>query len=127
MPASTDQGAVMAAAIEKRKDNEQHAEPEPKPRQPVRRPRQRKRAIEDVIAGAISGAIARFLIGPLDVLKIRFQVQVEPISRKGFGRSKYTSIPQAFKLILHEEGVKVTARPDFPRLLFVRMFPKAFD
>ena len=57
------------------------------------------------LAGALSGAIARFVIGPLDVLKIRFQVQVEPIQR--LSKSKYTSIPQAFRLILKEEGIQV--------------------
>jgi len=36
------------------------------------------RAVADAMAGAISGATARFLIGPLDVLKIRFQVGPRP-------------------------------------------------
>lgn len=56
-----------------------------------------------------AGAVARFVIGPLDVLKIRFQVQLEPImeaaSQKGF--SKYTGVGQALKLIVKEEGIPV--------------------
>eukprot|EP00192_Tetraselmis_astigmatica_P010834 CAMPEP_0117693932 /NCGR_PEP_ID=MMETSP0804-20121206/27163_1 /TAXON_ID=1074897 /ORGANISM="Tetraselmis astigmatica, Strain CCMP880" /LENGTH=345 /DNA_ID=CAMNT_0005507557 /DNA_START=307 /DNA_END=1346 /DNA_ORIENTATION=+ len=58
------------------------------------------------VAGAISGCVARFVIGPLDVLKIRFQVQVEPVSRRAAARlaaqkgaavtlPKYTGIWQA--------------------------------
>lgn len=34
----------------------------------------RKRAAFDAMAGAMSGCLARFAVGPLDVLKIRFQV-----------------------------------------------------
>lgn len=68
------------------------------------------RAAADAISGAISGALARIVIGPLDVLKIRFQVQLEPISQKalpGQQVSKYTSVLQALLLILKEEGVPV--------------------
>lgn len=54
---------------------------------------------DHAIAGAASGFITRFLCQPLDVIKIRFQLQVEPISR-----SKYRSMSQAFMLILREEG-----------------------
>nr|XP_012221896.1 PREDICTED: mitochondrial thiamine pyrophosphate carrier [Linepithema humile] len=59
--------------------------------------------IDHAIAGAASGFITRFLCQPLDVIKIRFQLQVEPIS-KCHG-SKYKSLPQAFLLILREEGI----------------------
>lgn len=30
----------------------------------------------DAISGAIAGMVSRFVVGPLDVIKIRFQVQV---------------------------------------------------
>jgi len=68
------------------------------------------------VAGAISGCVARFVIGPLDVLKIRFQVQVEPVSRRAAARlaaqkgaavtlPKYTGIWQALRTIAKEEGI----------------------
>jgi hypothetical protein len=57
-------------------------------------------------AGALAGVVARFVVGPLDVLKIRFQVQLEPIGRGGLP-SKYTSMRQALVTIVKEEGVKV--------------------
>lgn len=72
------------------------------------------RATADATAGAVAGAIARFVIGPLDVLKIRFQVQLEPIQRAAAGQaaaSKYTGIAQAFRLILREEGIPVRPPP----------------
>ena len=50
-------------------------------------------------SGAASGLITRALIQPLDVVKIRFQLQVEPIKR-GMPASKYTSMTQAAVLIL---------------------------
>lgn len=64
-------------------------------------------------AGAIAGAIARLVVNPLDVLKIRFQVQLEPISAAQSSStaasvlSKYTGLRQAFVTIVKEEGIKV--------------------
>ena len=78
----------------------------------------------DAAAGAIAGAVARFVVGPLDVLKIRFQVQVEPILRRHQSQlssaeavsSKYTGLKQAAATILKEEGipVRLTALPIQP-------------
>ena len=65
------------------------------------------------IAGAISGAVARFVVGPLDVMKIRFQVQLEPIHNAGV--SKYRSMAQAFATIIKEEGIQVRDRRTFER------------
>ncbi len=68
-------------------------------------PKQRRAAI-DAAAGAVAGCISRFVIGPLDVVKIRFQVQLEPIeviSRK----SHYKGFLNAFSTILKEEGIQV--------------------
>ena len=50
------------------------------------------------------------VIGPLDVLKVRFQVQLEPIRKAtsaGQPLSKYTGITQALRLIVKEEGIQV--------------------
>jgi solute carrier family 25 thiamine pyrophosphate transporter 19 len=57
--------------------------------------------------------VARFLIGPLDVIKIRFQVQLEPIrnaqnAAAKQAASKYTGLGQALATILKEEGVQVS-------------------
>lgn len=37
-----------------------------------------RRTALDAVSGAIAGMVSRFVVGPLDVLKIRFQVQVPP-------------------------------------------------
>ncbi|CAH2246003.1 mitochondrial thiamine pyrophosphate carrier-like [Pararge aegeria] len=56
---------------------------------------------QSAIAGGASGAVTRAIAQPLDVLKIRFQLQLEPIQRG----SKYSSILQAIGSIVREEGV----------------------
>jgi solute carrier family 25 thiamine pyrophosphate transporter 19 len=63
-------------------------------------------ATANAMAGALAGCIARFVVGPLDVLKIRFQVQLEPIATSGV-KSKYTSLHQALVTIVKEEGIRV--------------------
>lgn len=54
------------------------------------------------LAGGAAGAFTRAVAQPLDVLKIRFQLQIEPI-KKG---SKYSSIFQAITSIVKEEGLR---------------------
>ena len=54
---------------------------------------------ENVVSGAVSGLVTRFFISPLDVVKIRLQVQ-------GAGPPKYQNTLHAFKLILAEEGIR---------------------
>ncbi|XP_076671939.1 mitochondrial thiamine pyrophosphate carrier [Andrena cerasifolii] len=58
---------------------------------------------DHAVAGAISGFVTRFACQPLDVVKIRFQLQVEPIGDHHV--SKYRSLTQALFLILKEEGI----------------------
>jgi solute carrier family 25 thiamine pyrophosphate transporter 19 len=54
-------------------------------------------------AGVVSGIMTRAIIQPLDVLKIRFQLQEEPLRGKLHG--KYRGFFQSIKLIYQEEGV----------------------
>ncbi|XP_021184196.2 mitochondrial thiamine pyrophosphate carrier [Helicoverpa armigera] len=56
---------------------------------------------EAAIAGGLAGAFTRAVAQPLDVLKIRFQLQLEPIENG----SKYSSILQAVGSIVKEEGI----------------------
>ena len=35
---------------------------------------------DNVLAGALSGVVTRFLGSPLDLLKVRLQLQIEPTS-----------------------------------------------
>lgn len=86
-------------------------------------PGQLKRALIDALAGAISGGISRTLTSPLDVIKIRFQVQLEPttswalLQRDLYRPSKYTGMFQASKDIFREEGLPGFWRGNVPALL----------
>ncbi|THU70231.1 hypothetical protein C4D60_Mb08t22830 [Musa balbisiana] len=81
-----------------------------------------RRALIDSLAGAISGGISRTVTSPLDVIKIRFQVQLEPTSswallhRDSYGSSKYTGILQSSKVILQEEEDHLKLSPYLPYL-----------
>ncbi|KJH45034.1 SPFH/Band 7/PHB domain protein [Dictyocaulus viviparus] len=55
-------------------------------------------------AGLASGIATRVIIQPLDVLKIRFQLQEEPIHGRNSG--KYKGVVQSIRLIHKEEGVR---------------------
>lgn len=63
--------------------------------------------VESILAGACSGITTRAIVSPLDVVKIRFQLQIEPIGRKYIGSSNYTGVWRAMYKLYHEEGVKV--------------------
>lgn len=86
---------------------------------------QLKRALIDASAGAISGGISRTVTSPLDVIKIRFQVQLEPTSQWAllqqnlYRPSKYTGIFQATKDIFREEGYAGFWKGNVPALLMV--------
>ncbi|KAG6801519.1 mitochondrial thiamine pyrophosphate carrier [Apis mellifera caucasica] len=71
--------------------------------------------LDHAIAGAVSGFVTRFACQPLDVIKIRFQLQVEPIAN--YHVSKYHSFLQAFYLILKEEGITAFWKGHIPAQL----------
>lgn len=73
------------------------------------------------MAGAISSCLTRFLCQPLDILKIRFQLQVEPINKHSM-QSKYHSIPQAIALIYREEGFRAFWKGHVPTQLIAVTF-----
>ncbi|XP_065088093.1 mitochondrial thiamine pyrophosphate carrier-like [Ochlerotatus camptorhynchus] len=62
------------------------------------------RANYTALAGGLTGCITRFICQPLDVLKIRLQLQVEPINGRS-EISKYRSIAQSVSCIYREEGL----------------------
>ncbi|KAF2270509.1 mitochondrial carrier [Lojkania enalia] len=62
-----------------------------------------------VLAGAISGLVSRFVIAPLDVIKIRLQLQVhslsDPLSTYNIQGPVYKGTLSTLKHILREEGL----------------------
>ncbi|KAJ3018519.1 mitochondrial thiamine pyrophosphate transporter [Thoreauomyces humboldtii] len=64
---------------------------------------------KNALSGATAGVISRFVISPLDVIKIRFQLQTDLVGLKGrvnASQSKYSGVIQAFGRIIREEGVR---------------------
>jgi solute carrier family 25 thiamine pyrophosphate transporter 19 len=62
----------------------------------------------DACAGMVSGVTARCFVAPLDVIKIRLQLQVigrNGSARPGQGR-KYTGVLQTLRAVAREEGVR---------------------
>ncbi|KAH8291382.1 hypothetical protein KR054_011065, partial [Drosophila jambulina] len=60
--------------------------------------------VMQAIAGATTGALTRVVTHPFDVLKIRFQIQVEPLSDRD--NWKYRGILQSFRKVYVEEGAR---------------------
>ncbi|EEY55941.1 Mitochondrial Carrier (MC) Family [Phytophthora infestans T30-4] len=58
---------------------------------------------EAALAGAVSGGATRLVAAPLDLLKIRFQVQTAP---SGHIEAKYAGLLQAVRSIYAEEGLR---------------------
>ncbi|XP_015735763.1 mitochondrial thiamine pyrophosphate carrier isoform X1 [Coturnix japonica] len=71
---------------------------------------------EAAAAGSASGFVTRVLISPLDVIKIRFQLQIEQLSCKAPG-AKYHGILQAARRMLREEGVQAFWKGHVPAQL----------
>jgi len=71
-------------------------------------------------ASASSGVLTRCVCQPFDVVKIRFQLQLEPIKRGS--EAKYTSIAGAFAKIPREEGTRALWKGLVPAQLLSIVF-----
>ncbi|KAH7086746.1 mitochondrial carrier domain-containing protein [Paraphoma chrysanthemicola] len=64
---------------------------------------------EVVVAGAVAGLVSRFVIAPLDVIKIRLQLQIhslsDPTSYRGLQGPVYKGTLGTLKQILQQEGL----------------------
>ncbi|GAB1600035.1 mitochondrial thiamine pyrophosphate carrier-like [Argonauta hians] len=68
---------------------------------------------EYAFAGALSGAISRVLLQPLDVIKIRLQLQIEPVSKSAID-SKYHGFFHTVVTMSKEEGIKALWKGHIP-------------
>lgn len=66
------------------------------------KPKHKLTVWEELGCGAVAGGVSRFIIAPLDVIKIRFQVQHTQHS----GLYHYTGVLDAFKTVAKEEGIR---------------------
>lgn len=58
----------------------------------------------EAACGGAAGLASRLLVAPLDVLKIRFQLQREPVRAGGGGL--YRGLLQSARLVAAEEGLR---------------------
>uniref|UniRef100_A0A8D0EE98 Mitochondrial thiamine pyrophosphate carrier n=1 Tax=Salvator merianae TaxID=96440 RepID=A0A8D0EE98_SALMN len=72
--------------------------------------------VEIAAAGSASGLVTRAMISPFDVLKIRFQLQIEQISSRN-PHAKYHGIWQGVYKILQEEGPRAFWKGHIPAQL----------
>ncbi|KAK7794894.1 hypothetical protein R5R35_010585 [Gryllus longicercus] len=78
--------------------------------------RQKLTSADYAVAGGVSGVVTRCSCQPLDVIKIRFQLQVEPIRKDAVG-VKYWSISQATQQIIKDEGISALWKGHVPAQL----------
>lgn len=70
--------------------------------------------IQDLACGALAGMSARMTVAPLDVVKIRLQVQSET-----HGLYNYPSVYRALRTIVFEEGIAALWKGNGPALFMV--------
>ncbi|XP_068435009.1 mitochondrial thiamine pyrophosphate carrier [Clinocottus analis] len=71
---------------------------------------------EAALSGSVAGMVTRALISPLDVLKIRFQLQIERVSSQ-MPEGKYQGLFQASRCIYSEEGLSAFWKGHVPAQL----------
>ena len=59
----------------------------------------------EMLAGSMASVVSRFCVAPLDVLKIRFQIQEQASQHR-----QYTGVTMAFRSIYQKEGLMVRTR-----------------
>ncbi|EER23641.1 mitochondrial thiamine pyrophosphate transporter [Coccidioides posadasii str. Silveira] len=77
-----------------------------------------------VAAGAIAGMVSRFCVAPLDVVKIRLQLQIhslsDPLSHKNIRGPVYKGTISTLKAIVREEGITGLWKGNIPaELLYI--------
>ncbi|RZF39580.1 hypothetical protein LSTR_LSTR001101 [Laodelphax striatellus] len=82
---------------------------------------QKKPSLIYAFAGAGSGVLTRALCQPFDVIKIRFQLQVEPITSTS-AQSKYRGTLHCLTTIVQEEGVFGLWRGHLPAQLLSAVY-----
>ncbi|QDS68081.1 mitochondrial thiamine pyrophosphate transporter [Venturia effusa] len=74
--------------------------------------------LQVVTAGAVAGLVSRFCVAPLDVIKIRLQLQIhslsDPLNRPPPGTPIYKGITGTLKQILKEEGIFALWKGNIP-------------
>ncbi|KAK2748773.1 mitochondrial thiamine pyrophosphate transporter [Myotisia sp. PD_48] len=77
-----------------------------------------------VVAGAVAGLVSRFCIAPLDVVKIRLQLQIhslsDPLSHNNVSGPTYKGTFSALRTIAQQEGITALWKGNIPaELLYV--------
>lgn len=82
-----------------------------------------------VVAGAVAGLVSRFVIAPLDVIKIRLQLQIhslsDPLSVRNVNGPVYKGTLGTLKQILHEEGITGLWKGNIPAELMYLTYGSA--
>ncbi|KAI4706266.1 mitochondrial thiamine pyrophosphate transporter [Alternaria sp. Ai002NY15] len=82
-----------------------------------------------VVAGAVAGLVSRFVIAPLDVIKIRLQLQIhslsDPFSVRNVQGPVYKGTLGTLKQILREEGVTGLWKGNIPAELMYLTYGSA--
>ena len=80
---------------------------------------------QTVLAGGVAGLISRFCIAPLDVVKIRLQLQVhslsDPVSHHTVAGPVYKGTWSTMRAIVQQEGITVCGQVFEPQIAAVAL------